>query len=187
MFGKKKEDETQELGFDISQFDNKEQDEIERIKTFLEAKEVIKAVARQSKIMPGGQLLTPRTIFATDKRVIIRDPNALGLRADVNSVSYSQINNVKLEKGAFTSAITIRSGQFEDDEQGYVDAIPKKKAAKILAIINENVRLAQQYHGVNHVTEQKPIDDDPLTILKKRLAKGEITKEEYEDLKSALE
>jgi len=37
MFGKKKEDETQELGFDISQFDNKEQDEIERIKTFLEA------------------------------------------------------------------------------------------------------------------------------------------------------
>lgn len=30
-------------------------------------------------------------------------------------------------------------------------------------------------------------DDDPLTILKKRLAKGEITKAEYEDLKSALE
>lgn len=30
-------------------------------------------------------------------------------------------------------------------------------------------------------------NDDPLTILKKRLAKGEITKAEYEDLKSALE
>ena len=63
--------------------------------------------------MPGGQLITPRTLFATDKRVIIRDPNALGLRADLNSVLYSQINNVKLEKGAFTSAITIKSGQFE--------------------------------------------------------------------------
>ena len=34
---------------------------------------------------------------------------------------------------------------------------------------------------------QQQNDDDPLTILKKRLAKGEITKEEYQDLKSALE
>jgi len=30
-------------------------------------------------------------------------------------------------------------------------------------------------------------NDDPLTILKKRLAKDEITKEEFDDLKSALE
>jgi len=29
-------------------------------------------------------------------------------------------------------------------------------------------------------------DDDPSTILKKRLAKGEISKEEYQDLKSAF-
>ena len=30
-------------------------------------------------------------------------------------------------------------------------------------------------------------DDDPLLILKKRFAKGEITKEEYEEMKSVLE
>ena len=34
---------------------------------------------------------------------------------------------------------------------------------------------------------QQQNDDDLLTILKKRLAKGEITKAEYQDLKSALE
>jgi len=33
---------------------------------------------------------------------------------------------------------------------------------------------------------QQQNDDDPLTILKKRLAKGEISKEEYQDLKSAF-
>jgi len=58
------EKEEPELAFDIDDFDSKEQDEINRIKWFLEAAEVIKAVARQSKFMPGGKLITPRTIFA---------------------------------------------------------------------------------------------------------------------------
>ena len=184
MLGRKKEEP--ELAFDMSEFDSSEQDEINRIKTFLEAAEVIKAVARQSKFMPGGKLITPRTIFATNKRLIIRDPNALGLRADLDSIPYSQINNIKLEKGAFTSEITIKSGQFENDEQGYIPAIPKKKAAKILAIINEHIREAQHFHD-KPITVQEKKEDDPLTILKRRLAKGEITKAEYEDLKSALE
>lgn len=183
MLGRKKEEP--ELAFDMDDFDSSEQDEINRVKTFLEAAEIIKAVARQSKFMPGGQLITPRTIFATNRRLIIRDPNTLGLRADLNSIPYSQINNVKLEKGAFTSEIRIKSGQFENDDQGYIPAIPKKKAAKILGIINEHVREAQNFHNVSRVVEKN--DDDPLTILKKRLAKGEITKTEYEDLKSALE
>ena len=185
MFGHKKEES--ELAFDSSQFDSSEQDEINRIKTFLESAEVIKAVARQSKFMPGGKLVTPRTIFATNKRLIIRDPNALGLRADLNSIPYSQINNIKLEKGAFTSEIRIKSGQFENDEQGFIPAIPKKKASKILGIINEYIRESQHFHGGVPITNEEKKDDDPLTILKKRLAKGEITKEEYNDLKSALE
>lgn len=183
MLGRKKEES--ELGFDISKFDGKEQDEINRIKTFLEAAEIIKAVARQSKIMPGGQLITPRTIFATDKRVLIRDPNALGLRAEIESIPYSQINKVDMTKGAFTSEIRIESGQFENNEQGIIPAIPKKKAAKILGIINENLRGAQHHHVPDPPIQKD--EDDPLTILKKRFARGEITKEEYEDFKTALE
>ncbi len=181
MLGKKENDK---LAFDISKFDKDEQNEIERIKTFLEAAEVIKSVARQSKIMPGGKLITPKTIFATNKRILIRDPNALGLRADINSIPYSQINNVKLEKGAFTSKIMIESGQFESDDQGFIDAIPKKKASTIMGIINENLRSAQHHHIPDPPIQKE--DDDPLTILKKRLAKGEISVEEYEKLKSAL-
>jgi hypothetical protein len=183
MLGRKKEEP--ELAFDMDDFDPSEQDEINRVKTFLEAAEVIKAVARQSKFMPGGKLITPRTIFATNRRLIIRDPNALGLRADLDSIPYSQINNIQLEKGAFTSEIRIKSGQFENDDQGYIPAIPKKKAARIIGIINEHIREAQNYHNMTRTIEKN--DDDPLTILKKRLAKGEITKAEFEDLKSALE
>ena len=180
MKDKKKE----EYVFDASQFDKDELSEIERIKNMLDAAEVIKAVARQSKIMPGGKLITPKTIFATDKRLIIRDPNMLGLRSDVDAIPYSQINNVKLEKGVFTSKVMIYSGNFNSDQDGFIDAIPKQKAAKIVGIINEEIRRAQ-----THITEivQPKTEEDPLTILKKRLAKGEITKEEFEDLKKMLE
>jgi len=175
----------EELAFDISKFNNDDQSEIERIKTFLEAAEVIKIVARQSKIMPGGKLITPKTIFATDKRIIIRDPNMLGLRGDINSIPYSQINNVKVEKGAFTSKIMIESGQFKADDEGFIDAIPKKKAAEIIGIINANLRSAQHYHIPDPPVQAD--DNDPLTLLKKRLVKGEITKEEFEDLKKMIE
>lgn len=181
MLGKKEP----EYVFDRSQFDADEISEIDRVKNMLDAAEIIKAVARQSKIMPGGKLITPKTIFATDKRLLIRDPNMLGLRSDVDAIPYSQINNVKLEKGVFTSKVMIKSGYFNSDEQGYIDAIPKDKAAKIVSIINEGIRRAQTH--TTEVVQPKSSDDDPLTILKKRYAKGEITKEEFEDMKKTLE
>ena len=43
-----------EYVFDRSQFDDDEVSEIDRIKNMLDAAEVIRAVARQSKIMPGA-------------------------------------------------------------------------------------------------------------------------------------
>lgn len=186
MFGHKKKEEP-ELSFDLSKFEKKDQSEIERIKQILEAAEIIKTVARQSRIMPGGSVVTPNIIFATNKRLIIRDPNTLGLRAGVESIPYSQINKVHLEKGAFTSELVMDVGQYEsDDNKQKIPAIPKKKASEILGIINEHVRGAQNFdtHTPNVIATK---EDDPLKILKIRFAKGEISKEEYEEMKSALE
>ena len=187
MFGKKKDTESEpELAFDISDFEKKDQTEIERIKQILEAAEVIKTVARQSKVMPGGSIVTPNIIFATDKRLIIRDPTALGLRAGVDSIPYSQINKVKLQKGAFTSEIKVDVGKFEGDNEKKIQAIPKKKASEIVGIINEYVRRSQDINITVPTVTQKE-EEDPLKVLKVRFAKGEITKEEYEEMKSVLE
>jgi len=183
MFDKKKEEP--EYVFDRSQFDADELSEIDRVKNMLDATEVIKAVARQSKLMPGGKLITPKTLFATDKRLLIRDPNLLGLRSDVDAIPYTQINNVKLEKGVFTSKVMISSGYFNNDQQGFIDAIPKEKAAQIVAIINEGIRRSQTH--TTEIIQPKSVEDDPLIILKRRYAKGEITKEEFEDMKKSLE
>lgn len=191
MFGKKKKDES-EYEIDLSDFDKKEISEINRVKQMLEAAEIIKTVARQSRIMPGGSLVTPNIIFATNKRLIIRDPNTLGLRAGVESIPYSQINKVHLEKGAFTSELVMNVGQFESgDNKQKIPAIPKKKASMILSIINEHVRDSQDLSTIKQtetVTKTEVIaEDDPLVTLKKRLAKGEITAEEYVNLKNVLE
>ncbi len=41
--------------------------------------------------------------------------------------------------------------------------------------------------GVNHVARRDSTRDDaPLEIAKRRLARGEITREEYEELKKSL-
>jgi len=186
MFGKKKEELEQEYGFDISEFDDKEQDEIKRVKQMLEASEVIKVVARQSRIMPGGSVVTPNIIFATNRRIIKRDPSSLGLRSHVDSIPYSQINKVHLEKGMFTSEIKMDIGQYAaDDNNQIISAIPKKKAEAIVSTINEFLRGAQDTSNQNPTVAKT--DDDPLVLLKKRLAKGEISAEEYVDLKKILE
>lgn len=41
--------------------------------------------------------------------------------------------------------------------------------------------------GTELSSKKEKLNDDPLSVLKLRLAKGEITKEEYEELKSVLE
>ena len=115
--------------------------------------------------MPGGSLVTPNIIFATNKRLIIRDPTTLGLRAGIESIPYSQINKVHLEKGAFTSELVMVVGQYETgDDKQKIPAIQKKKAAEILSIINEFVRSAQSF--TIHVPPSLQ-DDDPLTTFKK--------------------
>ena len=151
--------------------------EIKKIVNRLDEDEKVILVIRQTKnpLKPGGSLFTPDTIFATTKKIIIRNPSALGLRQNVELYPYEKIVDVKLEKGMLSSAININvPGSIYN---GYIDAIPKDDAEKLLKIIYKRMK------------EKKTLssDDDPLIILKKRFAKGEITKEEYEDMKSVLE
>ncbi len=157
--------------------DEKKIDEIIQIAERIDEDEKVIMVIRQTKnpLKPGSSLITPDTIFATTKKIIIRNPSALGLRQNIEIYNYEQIVDVKLEKGMFSSRIGINvPGSIYD---GIIEALPKGEAEKLLKIIYE--RIKQKKTSTS--------DDDPLTILKKRFAKGEITKEEYEDMKSVLE
>ena len=159
-------------------FDEKKVDEIIKIANRLDEDETVLMVIRQTKnpLKPGSSLITPGIIFATTKKIIIRNPSAFGLRHNIESYSYEQIVDVKLEKGMFSSAIAINvPGSIYD---GYIEAIPKDEAEDLLKIIFERIKEKKT---------SSSDDDDPLIMLKKRFAKGEITKEEYENMKSVLE
>jgi hypothetical protein len=58
-------------------------EEISKITEMLNPDEKVLLVARQSRIKPGGSLHTPNIIYATDRRIIIRDPYMLGIKENV--------------------------------------------------------------------------------------------------------
>ena len=47
----------------------------------LNTDEEVLLVAKQSRIKPGGSYMTPNIVYATDRRIIIRDPYMLGLNS----------------------------------------------------------------------------------------------------------
>ncbi len=80
---------------------------------------------------------------------------------------------------------------YKETISSYQPSIPKQKkideniSQKHGQIIKETP--SGQYNGGHKAPEPKNNDENPLKILKLRLAKGEITKEEFEELKGLID
>ena len=74
-------------------------EEISKITEMLNPDEKVLLVARQSRIKPGGSLHTPNVIYATDRRLIIRDPYMLGIKENVVDIPYEIVTSVKAREG----------------------------------------------------------------------------------------
>ncbi|HYX55792.1 MAG TPA: PH domain-containing protein [Nitrososphaeraceae archaeon] len=83
-------------------------DEINKITEMLNPDERVLLVARQSRLKPGGSHFTPNIIYATDRRIIIRDPYMLGIKENVIDIPYDIITSIKLEKGLLSSTIRFK-------------------------------------------------------------------------------
>ena len=89
-------------------------EEISKITEMLNPNEKVLLVARQSRIKPGGSLHTPNVIYATDRRIIIRDPYMLGIKENVVDIPYDIITSVKAREGATVIHNQIQSsGTYE--------------------------------------------------------------------------
>jgi hypothetical protein len=187
-------------------------DEITKISDILNPDEKVLLVAKQSRIKPGGSKLTPNIVYATDKRIIIRDPYMLGMRENIVDIPYDIITSVKLEKGILSSTIRFRAPGLvsssrlgmidglidgEHDQDGKIDAIPKDKAEKLLETIREgmqgpktkantNMNQQQQIPPSSTVSNQSISIADELAKLAKLKDQEVITENEFLQMKHDL-
>ncbi len=79
--------------------DKHDLEEIRKISEMLNPDEKVLVVARQARFKPGGSQFTPHIVYATDRRIILRDPSMLGLKQEIIDIPYSFITNSRMEKG----------------------------------------------------------------------------------------
>ena len=165
--------------------DGKELNEIAKIEDRLEDGEEVIEVAKQSKLAPGGSKLTPNTIFATDRRLIIRNPTMLGARQNIEFFDYDQITNIKLEKGVLSSAIVVTYPGIRPDD-GEINAIPKDKAENILEIVRRAILRAKNESQKPTQVVQQTSTVDELAKLAKLKEDGVLSDKEFDKMKKDL-
>ena len=155
------------------------------IKKMLLADEQVMAVIKQSRLKAA---ITPDSIIITNQRIIRCSPSALGLRKEIEDYRYEDVANLKIDKGILFATITVKRRFMSEDL--ILDDLPKGQAAYISRVIQENLR-RMSGATTSPVTTSQQIPpaspEDPLQILKLRFARGELTKEQFEEMKRALE
>ena len=210
-----KEDKKYSHNMNKSITDKGDLEEINKINEMLNPDEKVLLVARQSKIKPGGSYFTPNTIYATDRRIIIRDPYMLGIKANVVDIPYDIITSLKLEKGLLSSTIRFKAPglmsstklgmmdsiiEGEDDQTGIIEAIPKDKAEDLLEIIrsgmNDGRKSAPSKKNISSKLFESQVHNpssnqsisiaDELEKLAKLKQDGILTEEEFNQMKHDL-
>ena len=97
--------------------------------------------------------MTPTSVIATDKRIIILNRATLGLRQDYEAIPYTQITSVRLEHGIISSSVFIRvQGYSTDqgllkkgDQEGEIDGLNNTDAQTLADYINKRLEDAGAY------------------------------------------
>jgi hypothetical protein len=187
------------LSFNTDITDGDELHEIEKIQKILNSEEKVLLVARESRLMPGGSILTPNTVIATDKRVIIRDPYMMGLKSELIDIPYDVITSVKLQKGVFTSTILFKAPTMvnksklglmdenisgEDDQDGVIEALSKHKAEELLEIIRRHMKVTGSDQTTSNIDTISIADE--IEKLSKLKQKGSLSESEFQKMKQEL-
>ena len=158
-------------------YTKEEQEEIYKIASRLDKDEIVEIIAKQSKFKPGGSVITPDTLFVTNRRIIIRNPTMLGARQTIDVINFNQITSVQLGNGVFSSTIKLRTYGYQED----IEAIPKDKAEKIVEYIRNALRNVSEARLV----EQSSLADE-LSKLAKLKEQGMLSEAEFTQMKQEL-
>ena len=193
MFGKKNNKDERHHDTEIT--DKKALKEIEKIADRLDDDEAVLEVAKQGRMNPGGAITTPNTIFATDRRLIIRNPTMLGARQNVEYFDYDKITNIKLEKGIFSSTIVLSYPGMDKlaglltwgrEDDGEIKGLQKDKADNILQIVRNAIVEAKKESQKPVQVVQQTSTADELAKLAKLKEDGILSDKEFDKMKKDL-
>jgi hypothetical protein len=155
------------------------------IKKMLLADEQVMAVIKQSRLKAA---ITPDSIIVTNQRIIRYSPSSLGLHKEIEDYRYEDMANLKIDKGIMFARIIVKRRFMSEDL--ILDNLPEGQVDYIFRLIQENLRrIGSAITSPITADQQTPLtsSEDPLQVLKLRFARGEITKEEFEEMKRILE
>ncbi len=124
FYGSKQDKEDSPYVKKVSTYGADDLEETSKITEMLNSDERVFLVARQSRLKPGGSHFTPNIVYATDRRIIIRDPYMLGIKENVVDIPYDIITSIKLEKGLLSSTIRFKApGLLSSTRLGMMNSI----------------------------------------------------------------
>lgn len=146
------------------------------IQEWLEPDEKILYSISQKRTSGGG--VRPIKIVVTDKKIITKDHYLM--KSVMNSYNWDQIS--RLEYIPSIMSYTLVISPYGADAVN-IESLPKKEVEEIVNISGKFIKPLKK--DSEPITKKQT--DDPLSVLKKRLAEGEITIDEFKEMKELLE
>ena len=129
----------------------------------------------KTKVM-FSEIALSSVLVCTNQRLILYGKN-MGISIGEKFESYPLNHNVTLnvDKGFITTHLVIRAANDIQKIQ-----MSRENGHKLIELVNE------QIHKNTQIASNQAPSEDPLDILKLRYAKGEITTNEFEEMKKRL-
>lgn len=193
----------------------KDEDELYRIteiSSMLDINEKVLLVITQSKVRLVGLSFTSYVIYATDRRIIIRDISLHGLKENTIGIPYSMITDISHKEGFISASIRLRVNRIQGDNElpaldqyeiagkeseWIIEHIPKSKALVLVKIVRAMIDkwefLAEEHQSIPDATEKtvasfSTLDSpaDELFKIARLKSEGVINEQEFARLKQNI-
>jgi len=193
----------------------KDEDELYRIteiSSMLDINEKVLLVITQSKVRLVGLSFTSYVIYATDRRIIIRDISLHGLKENTIEIPYSIITDISHKEGFISASIRLRVNRIQGDNElpaldqyeiagkeseWIIEHIPKSKALLLVKIVRAMIDkwefLAEEHQSIPDATEKtaasfSTLDSpaDELFKIARLKIEGVINEQEFARLKQNI-
>ena len=153
------------------------------LRRYLHDDEVVLYRIQQTRLK---ERVTPDNLVATDQRLIVHHPANLGFTSTIEDYNYVDIANVKMDRGWLFCTVSLKE-RFAGDDMVF-RGIPKGEGERFVRIVTEQIQRRQR--GVPLSSSSGPGSvagqDEALQTLQRRLAAGEITTQQYDELRNRL-